>query len=62
MSFITGLLSDIVALGDSIRARFGGIAGNWPSKSKLNAFITLFTYRGSSSNSQVAEQATGRQS
>ena len=27
-SFTTGLLSDIVALGDSIRALFGGIAEN----------------------------------
>ena len=32
MSFTTGLLSDIVALGDSIRALFGGTAENWPSK------------------------------
>ena len=27
-SFTTGLLSDIVALGESIRALFGGIAEN----------------------------------
>ena len=31
-SFTTGLLSDIVAHGDSIRALFGGIAENWPSE------------------------------
>ena len=32
ISFITGLPSDIVALGDSIRALFGEIAENWPFK------------------------------
>lgn len=34
MSFTTCLLGDIVALGDSIRALFGGIAENWPSEVK----------------------------
>lgn len=34
--FITGLLGDIVALGDLIRAPFGGIAENWPLKCKHN--------------------------
>ena len=32
ISLTTGLLSDIVEFGDSIRALFGGIAENWPSK------------------------------
>lgn len=31
-SFTTGLLVDIVALGDSIRAPCGGIVENWPFK------------------------------
>lgn len=57
MSFTTGLLGDIVALGDSIRVLFGEIAENWPSKCKHNA---LYTCGGSSSNGQVAERAAGR--
>ena len=61
-SFTTGLLSDIVALGDSIRALFGGIAENWPSKREHNALIPLHTCGDSSSNGQVAERAAGRQS
>ena len=58
-SFTTGLVSDIVALGDSIRARFGGIAENWPSKCKHNDLIALYTGGASSGNGQLAEPAAG---
>ena len=60
--FTTGVLGDIVALGDSIRALFGGIAENWPSKYEHYALIPLPTCGGSSSDGQVAERAAGRQS
>ena len=51
-----------MALGDSIRAHFGAIAENWPSKCDHNALILLRTYEHSSSDSQVAERAARRQS
>ena len=51
-----------MAPGDSIRALFGGIVENWPSKCKHNASIALHMCGGSSSNGKVAERAAGRQS
>ena len=56
-SFTTGLVGDIVALGDSIRALFGGIVENWPSKCKHNTLIAPHTGGGSSSTGQLAEPA-----
>lgn len=59
-SFTTGLPGDIVALGDSIRAHFGGIAESWPSKCEHNTLIPLSTCDDSSSNGQVVERVAGR--
>ena len=50
MLFTTCLLGDIVALGDSIPALFGGIAENWRSRYEHNALIPLPTCGDSSSS------------